>query len=71
MIMMIMMIENPLQAFGVKVNCKYHQSDLMSAVSIDQQERQSAFLHPFDDVNVILGHARYVWCLKIFPLLAQ
>ena len=30
----------------------------MTGVEIDRKERNSAFLHPFDDVNVIIGHGR-------------
>jgi len=45
-----------IEAFGLKVNCDYDQSDLITGVEIDRKERNSAFLHPFDDVNVTIGH---------------
>ena len=53
-----------LKAFGVNVNCNFPQDKLMDGI-IEKQRllrksgMNSNFLHPFDDINVIIGHGRY------------
>ncbi|XP_065066648.1 probable serine racemase [Rhopilema esculentum] len=50
-----------IEAFGVSVNCNYPQESLMDGISEKQRllrksGMNSNFLHPFDDINVIIGH---------------
>eukprot|EP00112_Aurelia_sp_Birch-Aquarium-sp1_P003785 Seg1427.3 transcript_id=Seg1427.3/GoldUCD/mRNA.D3Y31 product="putative serine racemase" protein_id=Seg1427.3/GoldUCD/D3Y31 len=45
-----------IEAYGVSVNCQFPQDQLMFGVDHDKKARNSAFLHPFDDCNVLIGH---------------
>eukprot|EP00794_Sanderia_malayensis_P006278 gene6278-6999_t len=46
-----------IKALGVNVNCSYSQDKLVERVKDYQLRNGSVFLHPFDDPDVLIGHA--------------
>ena len=47
-----------LQSYGVDVE-RYPSSEMQAAVERHEKDDNMLYLHSFDDINLIRGHARY------------